>query len=374
MLTNELLQFIQREENISMKFLKQSKIRRKGADPLYLYGAGVQKLHVVRFLQKYGIKINAILDSFQEGSYQGIPIIKFADFLRSSPPPRSWFVISSPSAEGEIRKKLERYFPKENIFCFVTTPYVEWIPDVEEYRAYLMEHWDELSQMYDTFADETSRKAFINIIKGRISGRIDYFREVYSPDTYYPENIIHLAEGEVLAEAGSYDGATLLEFIKHCPAYKAAYCFEPDKNNLQVLNEAVKKVQASGKIKIIPKGAWDCYAKLSFSDSSGATNLSHIDAGNGSDETCIETVTIDEMIDEPITYLKMSINGAEERALQGAKRQIEMNHPKICVCVSYSGDGLLNIWNYLRKLVPGYRFYLRHHLENEGIESFLYAI
>ncbi len=374
MLTKELLQFIQREENISMEFVKQAKARREGADSLYLYGAGVQKLHVVRFLQKHGIKIDAILDSFQEGSFQGIPIIRFADFLRSSPDSQSWFVISAPTAEKEIRETLERYFPKENIFCFSTTPYVEWIPNVEKYRTYLMAHWDELSQMYDALADETSRKAFINIIKGRISGKIDYFREVYSPDTYYPEDIIHFAEGEVLAEAGSYDGATLLEFIKRCPAYKAAYCFEPDQNNLQVLNEAVEKVQAGGKITVIPKGAWDCRAKLSFSDSSGATNLSHIDAGSGSEETCIETVTIDDTIDEPVTYLKMSINGAEERALHGAKRQIEMNHPKICVCVSYRGDSLLNVWNYLRELVPGYRFYLRHHLKSEGIESFLYAI
>ena len=339
-----------------------------------MYGGGVQKLYAVRFLQKHGVKIHAILDTFQQGGYEGIPILRFDDFLHANPDPESWFVISSPSVEREIRKTLERHFPAEHIFQFETTPYVEWIPDVEEYRAYLVEHWDELSQMYDALADEQSKRTFINIIKGRISGRTDYFREVYAPDKYYPKDIIHLSKGEVLAEMGSYDGAMLLNFLEHCPDYKAAYCFEPDRNNLKVLNEVVEGVCQEGKINIIPKGAWDRKATLRFSNSDGATNLSHVVERAALDNGCIEAVTIDDTICEPITYMTISINGSELRAVYGAKRQIEKNRPKISACVSYGGSALLDLWNYLRELVPGYRFYLRHHLEHSGVESFLYAV
>lgn len=34
----------------------------------------------------------------------------------------------------------------------------------------------------------------------------------------------------------------------------------------------------------------------------------------------------------------------------------------------------MNIWNYLRELVPEYRFYLRHHNADCGTETVLYAI
>lgn len=368
MLSDKILQFVQQEKNISMEFVKQVQTRGKG---IYLYGAGVQKLHTVRFLQKHGVKIYAILDTFQQGSYEGIPILRFEDFLLTNPDPESWFVISSPSVEKEIRETLERYFPAENIFLFETTPYVEWIPDVEEYRAYLVEHWSEPSRMYDALADEQSQKTFINIIKGRISGKTDYFREIYAPDKYYPEDIIHLSSGEVLAEVGSYDGKTLLDFLGHCPGYKAAYCFEPDPNNLRVLSEVVEKAQQDGRIKIIPKGAWDCETTLCFSR---ATNLSHVAEEKLLDGGRIEVVTIDDTICEPITYMTMSINGSELKAIHGAKQQIIKNRLKLAVCVSYSGEALLDIWNYLRELVPAYRFYLRHHLEHGGIESFFYAV
>lgn len=374
MLPNELLQFVQQKKNISMEFVKQAKVHGGGANKTYLYGAGVQKLYVVRFLQKHGVKIDAILDSFQQGSYEGIPIILFSDFLRSNPSPKSLFAISSPSAENEIRGVLEQYFPKENIFCFETSPYVEWIPNVEEYRAYLLEHWNELSQMYDGLVDKCSKETFINIMKGRISGETDYFREVYKPDKYHPADIIHFSKDEVLAEIGSYDGATLLKFLEHCADYKSIYCFEPDQNNLRVLENVVKKLPQKGKIKVIPQGAWDCKTTLRFSNSDGATNLSHVTKESPSAGGGIEVVTIDDTICEPITYMTMSINGSELRALYGAKRQIQRNHPKLSVCVSYSGRALLDIWIFLRELVPEYRFYLRHHLEHGGVESFLYAV
>lgn len=115
MLSEALLQFVQNEKNSSMEFVRQAAVHGK-AHGVYLYGAGVQKLYVVRFLQKHRIKIEAILDTFQQGVYEGIPILRFDDFLRGNPDPESWFVISSPSAEREIRKTLERYFPAGTYF------------------------------------------------------------------------------------------------------------------------------------------------------------------------------------------------------------------------------------------------------------------
>ena len=331
-------------------------------------------MYVVRFLQKHGVKIDAILDSFQQGSYQGIPIILYDDFLRSHPSSESLFVISAPSAENEIRGALERHFPKENIFCFETSPYVEWIPDVEAYRACLLGRWDELTQMYDTLADDCSRKTLINIVKGRISGKTDYFREIYASDQYYPEGIIQLSGDEVWVEVGSYEGETLLDFLEYCPEYKAAYCFEPDQDNLRILRKRVEKVQKDEKIRIIPKGAWDCQTRLAFSKDDKGTSRSRLVEESGIADGGIETVTIDDTVSEAITYLKISTCCPEVKILRGGQRQILKNHPQISVCVSYGGSELLDIWNYLRKLVPDYRFYLRHHLEHGGIESFLYAV
>lgn len=371
MLSYDLLQFIRQEKNLSMEFVKQAKACRK---TIYLYGGGIHKLYVVRFLQKHGVKVNAILDSFRQGSYEGIPILLYDDFLRSNFDPESWFFISAPTKEREIRKVLEEHFPEEHIFCSETAPYVDWLTDVEKYRAYLMEHWNELSCMYDALADERSKETFVNLIKGRISGRTDYFRAVYAPEKYYPQDIIRLSKGEVWVEAGSFRGETLIDFLKLCPDYQAAYCFEPDEDNLRALNETVAQVQKDGKIKVIPEGAYDSQTKLTLSERNQGSSLSHMVEEPGANGSGIETVTIDETVDEPITYLKVSTCCPELRILRGGEQQIAKNHPRIAVCVSYCGEDLLDLWSYLRKLVPEYRFYLRHHLKDAGFETFLYAV
>lgn len=376
MITENLLRFVREEKNISMEFVERAKARGKG---VYLYGGGGHKFFVVRFLQKYGVKINAILDSAQQGDYQGIPIILYRDFLRLNPDPESWFVISAPSAEKEIRKTLEEHFPRENIFSFETSPYwEEWLSDVETYRSYLIEYWDKISSVYDELADEKSKETLVNMIKGRISGRTEYYRSIYVPDMYYPKDILHFSDGEVLAEIGSYDGATLLEFVERCPDYKAVYCFEPDQNNLKVLNATVEGIQHNGKIKVFPKGVWDRSTRLSFRTDANTANSCIVEEGDSTGNCVIETVTLDEAITEPITYLRMYLegpSGARLKILRGGKRQITENRPKICVTVSYDWvEELVSIWDYLRELVPDYRFYLRHHVKNSGMGSFLYAI
>lgn len=371
MLSQDFLRFIQQEKNLSLEFVERAKACRKN---VYLYGGGVHKQYVVSFLQKHGVEISAILDSFCQGNYEGIPILLYDGFLLSNWDSESLFFISSPTAEQEIREVLEKHIPKEHIFCSETAPYVDWITDVEGYRAYLVEHWDELSRMYDALADERSKETFVNLIKGRISGRTNYFREVYAPDKYYPADILRLSKGEVWVEIGAYRGETLLDFLKLCPDYQAAYCFEPDKYNLRSLNETVARVQKDGKIRVIPKAAYDVQTELTFSEKTWASSRSHIVEEAGTNAGGVKTATIDETVDEPITYLKISTCCPELRILRGGEQQIAKNHPKIAVCVSYCGEDLLDIWNYLRGLVPEYRFYLRHHLKNAGFETFLYAV
>lgn len=374
MLTEELLQFIQDEKNDSMEFVRLAQAR---SAEVYLYGAGAYLRCAVQFMQKYHIGIKAILDSNKQGEFQGIPIVRFPDFLASNPDPESWFVISAPSAAEEITDTLAKYFKRENIHSFEAAMYVSFIPDIDEYRKYLTAHWQELCQFSNSLADDKSRETLASVLKGRISGRKCYFEQCYASHQYYPEDIIRFSPGEVMAELGANNGETLLEFLRRCPEYKSAYCFELDTVCVSVLKTIVKDiVRGGGTISIIPKGAWDSSAVLEFfSDTveSGVSRILTEDRG-GTANCRIETAAVDDVVKEPITYLKMDIEGAELRALHGAKQQIAENRPKLAVCVYHRITDFLDIWNYLRELVPEYRFYLRHHDANCGTETVLYAV
>lgn len=242
MLTEELFSFIKTEKNASMDFVERARKRGQG---VYLYGAGHYLRFAVQFMQKYRIDVKAILDTNREGEYQGIPIIRYSEFLKSGPSSNSWFVISAPSVAKEIAELLSGSFPKENIFSFEMEIYLDYIPDVEAYREYLLSHWQELSEFSDQLADEQSQKTLADVLKGRISGKVKYFRQRYSPAQYYPGDIIRLSKGEVMVELGANDGETLKKFLRLCPDYHAVYCFEPDKNCLPKLN-SIKETKFFG--------------------------------------------------------------------------------------------------------------------------------
>ena len=140
--------------------------------------------------------------------------------------------------------------------------------------------------------------------------------------------------------------------------------------------EIQKRENVSGeKIVVVQKGAWDCATELRFfAPEDGGESGSFVLGGTSCENVrLIKTATVDQTVSEPITYMKMDIEGAEMHALRGAERQIAKNKPKLAVSVYHKIGDLFEISSYLRTLVPEYRFYLRHH-SYAGDDTVLYAV
>ena len=84
-------------------------------------------------------------------------------------------------------------------------------------------------------------------------------------------------------------------------------------------------------------------------------------------------VTIDTVVkDEKVGFIKMDIEGAEYGALHGAAETIKRDKPFLAICVYHKPGDVLAIMDYCHKLVPEYKFWLRHY----GVswtETVLYA-
>ncbi|MDR1741759.1 MAG: FkbM family methyltransferase [Synergistaceae bacterium] len=84
--------------------------------------------------------------------------------------------------------------------------------------------------------------------------------------------------------------------------------------------------------------------------------------------------SIDNLLgDEPVSFIKVDIEGAELKALHGAARTIVSKRPKLAVCAYHRAEDLITIPQYIRTLLPDARFYFRSHMFAAN-EPVLYAV
>ena len=77
----------------------------------------------------------------------------------------------------------------------------------------------------------------------------------------------------------------------------------------------------------------------------------------------MKAVSLDSVVEkrEQVTFIKLDVEGAELEALQGAKRIITENRPKLAVCLYHKKEDYWRIPYYVKSLVPEYRLYIRHY-------------
>lgn len=150
------------------------------------------------------------------------------------------------------------------------------------------------------------------------------------------------------------------------------YAFEPDRDNYL---KCKKKIEDNGwnHINLVNAGLWssETYVKLENIETAGA----HIVEPEREEVCNVRTVSLDSFADEQdkISFIKMDIEGAELEALQGARKIIMENRPKIAVCIYHKKEDYWQIPYFLKNLIPEYKLYIRHY-SNYAAETVLYAV
>lgn len=91
-------------------------------------------------------------------------------------------------------------------------------------------------------------------------------------------------------------------------------------------------------------------------------------------EIIVETDTIDNVLaGGKVTFIKMDIEGTELASLKGAAKTIRKYKPKLAICIYHKKEDLWEIQDYISRLVPEYKFYMRAY-EDTATELVLYAI
>ena len=176
-------------------------------------------------------------------------------------------------------------------------------------------------------------------------------------------------EHECFIDAGALNGDTSIAFLQWAgKRAQHVFCFEPDDKNAEKCRGNLESVAGRENITVIQKAVWSHSTRLHFDVRANGTS-SVADKGIE-----VEATSIDEIVgDDPVTFIKMDVEGAEEEALKGSECIIRTNKPKLAISVYHKPEDILEIPELILSYRPDYRFYLRHYCLFDN-ETVLYAV
>lgn len=231
---------------------------------------------------------------------------------------------------------------------------------------YIKENEALFDKAYSLLYDEKSREDFVKVLNFKISGKVSYlFSCHYEKELLYRE-ILHLGNNETIVDLGAYDGDTIREFLTATNGkYKKIIAFEPDEKNFRKLTA---KTEGMENTELYNLGAWDKKEILYFQKKKGRN--SH----QAEEGIPVNFDSVDNIVKENVTLIKMDIEGAELKALEGAKKTVELYKPKLYVCAYHRNEDFFTLPQKIKELYGGYKIYFRHHPYIPAWESNFYAI
>lgn len=286
-------------------------------------------------------------------------------------------------SEEELEKRLVDAFPKlENRYKMVICDQIRRLgywgrmePERNEFEALrrraqeLARHRDEYSWLYGKLGDYRSRKTLLAILDNWYSFNLKDLSnmkdKLYAP--YLDADLLRCADNEVFVDLGAGTGEVTSAFGEFAGHWKKIYCYEPHPGNFAALHGKARDM-----------GLVDAREKA-VGDREGEVNLQYKDdpllARIGEQGTKVEMVTLDNDVTEPVSIIKMCLEGGEQAAIRGCSNHIHGDHPRLVLRADHGDSDLWQLPRMIERLDKKYRFYLRHYGGNlVPSEYVLYAI
>lgn len=235
----------------------------------------------------------------------------------------------------------------------------------EEYEHFqlksetLTHHLKDLIWLYEKLNDYRSKKLLYAILNNWY--QYDFATLDGSHEKNYPHYFdldLLKCKDEVFVDLGAYIGDTILDFVHTYgeDSYQKIYAYEISDDTVKFLKQNTSHLS---NIEIQQKAIIDENGKMYIGKNCVDASANTVEV-SGTEK--VETTYLDYDIQEPITMIKMDIEGSEQKALLGAKKHIQNDHPKLMISVYHN---LVDIWkipSMIEQMCPNtYQFDLRSH-------------
>ncbi|MCW5979826.1 MAG: FkbM family methyltransferase [Bryobacteraceae bacterium] len=173
----------------------------------------------------------------------------------------------------------------------------------------------------------------------------------------HPE--ISLRRGDVVLDCGANVGVYARKALDS--GAKLVVAIEPAPETLESLRRNLEREIADGRVIVYPKGVWDKEEELTlYQDPKNTAAASFLHEAEGA--KAIEKIpltTIDKLVEElkleQVDFIKMDIEGAEPRAVAGARETLQRFRPRMALSTYHAQDHPETVPAAVRAIVPDYR-------------------
>ena len=301
--------------------------------------------------------IDGYIDDFTvKSDWLGKPVLRLADVAPDS------LIVSCVTASFPVRALC-------NLAAAGILNYVDYfsladasggrLPQVSaitETRADFSQHAEDYAWVRRCLSDDASRETFDRLLDFRLKADLRAMTQFdYAAERQYFEPFLELGKAEVFVDGGGFDGYTSAEFARRNPSFSAIHLFEPSAETLAVARQRLASVSP---VVFHQLGLYDRPTSLHFDSSAGSASRI---AEDGS--VIIEVARLDDVVAQPVSFVKMDLEGAELAALRGARQHIAADHPKLAVAVYHRPSDFWEIPRFVLGVCDDYRVFLRHYTE-----------
>jgi FkbM family methyltransferase len=175
----------------------------------------------------------------------------------------------------------------------------------------------------------------------------------------YGEGQPGVRSGDIVLDCGANVGVYTRASLK--AGASKVIAIEPAPENIECLRRNFEKEIAAGSVVLYPKGVWDRDDMLELLvDPENSAADSFVIHREGAKATAkVALTTIDKLVAElklaKVDFIKMDIEGAEVKAVQGASETLKKFRPRMALSVYHAPDHPVAVPAAAKAAVPGYR-------------------
>lgn len=340
--------------------------------PCVIYGAGGFGVELAGRLERAGAKVVGFID---QAPRSGLPWPVWSLDRAGELPGDATAVIGvfNPAVDlapiaRQLRTRFARVWSPVQVWHRLPAPPARyWMTSRQAY----LDRRDEIVEAASFFADDRSRNLYLDLWRYRLTGDVTFARPSGSStleDQYFPEDLQPWPVPVRLVDCGAFDGDTIVAATRRGISVSAVVAFEPDPANYAALTRFLGGREELLAI-ALPCGVAGRTAQVRFASGSGAAS-----AITESGDAVIQCVTLDAALHGFVpTLIKMDIEGAEDAALDGARRIVARDRPGLAISAYHTPEHLWSLAAKVRSWDLGYDIYLRAH-GHQGFDTVVYGL